>query len=126
MDYGNIITSVVIPLVSVLGTVLYIRRSKKAEVKAKEIENEKSDIDNADAMIELVKKANAEAGKVQQDLINDLKKENEKFKNTVCRLERAFDAIRLCDHRDGCPVYPELQKLRSSHGDENRDAGSKG
>lgn len=154
MDYGNLIVSVLIPLVSVLGSVLYIRRSKKAEVKskeadakAKEIENEKSDISTAQAMIDLVEKAHEKASELQQEMIAELKaeiasnaeykleqqkfvktlkSENEKFKKNVSRLERAFGVISLCDHRDGCPVYTELQGLRGSNGDENGETGSKG
>ena len=115
MDVVQIITALT-ALLGVVTSVLYARRAKKAEVKtkeaearAKEIENRKNDIGNAELMIELVKKANAEASEVQHNLIETLKKENGKFKKSVERLERAFRSIHRCPYRDNCPVYDELQ-----------------
>ena len=115
MDVVQVITALT-ALLGVFTSVLYARRAKKAEVKtreaearAKEIENRKNDIGNAALMIELVKKANAEASEVQHNLIETLKKENGKFKKSVERLERAFRSIHRCPHRDNCPVYDELQ-----------------
>lgn len=115
MDVVQIITALT-ALLGVVTSVLYARRAKKAEVKtkeaearAKEIENRKNDIGNAELMIELVKKANAEASEVQHNLIETLKKENGKFKKSVERLEKAFRSIHRCPYRDNCPVYAELQ-----------------
>ncbi len=115
MDVVQIITALT-ALLGVVTSVLYARRAKKAEVKtkeaearAKEIENRKNDIGNAELMIELVKKANAEASEVQHNLIETLKKENGKFKKSVEQLERAFRSIHRCPYRDNCPVYAELQ-----------------
>ncbi len=86
MDVVQIITALT-ALLGVVTSVFYVRRTKKAEVKIKEaearaneIENRKNDIGNAELMIELVKKANAEASEVQHSLIEALKKENGKFK----------------------------------------------
>ena len=115
MDAVQVITALT-AFLGVLTSVLYARRAKKAEVKtkeaearAKEIENRKNDIGNAELMIDLVKKANAEASEVQHNLIENLKKENGKFKKYVEILERAFRRIRRCPHGDNCPVYDELQ-----------------
>ena len=112
MDVVQIITALT-ALLGVVTSVLYARRAKKAEVKtkeaearAKEIENRKNDIGNAELMIELVKKANAEASEVWHNLIETLKRENGKFKKSIERLERAF--------RDNCPVYAELQDEEGS------------
>lgn len=107
----------------IFTSVLYARRAKKAKVKAgeaearaKEIENTRNDIANAELMIELVKKANDEALKIQRNIVETLKQENEKFKKYVVqmekyvgRLEKAFRSIHKCPHRDHCPVYTELQ-----------------
>lgn len=109
--------------VGIFTSVLYARRAKKAKVKAdeaearaKEIENTRNDIANAELMIELVKKANDEAAKIQQHIVETLKQENEKFKKYVAqmekyvgRLEKAFRSIHKCPHRSNCPVYAELQ-----------------
>ena len=118
-------------LIGVFTSVLYARRAKKAEVKtkeaearAKEIENQKNNIGNAELMIELVKKANAEASEVQHNLIETLKKENGKFKKYVERLERAFRSIHRCPHRDNCPVYDELQSEEGSEQHANRAEGN--
>lgn len=115
MDAVQIITALT-ALLGVITSVLYARRAKKAEVKtkeaearAKEIENRKNDIGNAELMIELVKKANAEASEVQYGLIETLRKENGTFKKSVERLERAFRSIHRCPYCDNCPVYAELQ-----------------
>nr|WP_306449051.1 hypothetical protein [Odoribacter splanchnicus] len=120
MDVVQIITALT-ALLSVVTSVFYVRRTKKAEVKIKEaeasaneIENRKNDIGNAELMIELVKKANAEASEVQYSLIEALKKENGKFKKSVERLERAFRSIHRCPYRDNCPVYAELQSEEGS------------
>jgi Flp pilus assembly protein TadB len=117
MDVVQVISALT-ALVSVLASVLYARRAKKAEIRAKEIENRKNDIGNAELMIELVKKANAEASEVQHNLIETLKKENGKFKKSVERLERAFRSIHRCPYRDNCPVYAELQ---GEEGNEQQD-----
>ena len=117
MDVVQVISALT-ALVSVLASVLYARRAKKAEIRAKEIENRKNDIGNAELMIELVKKANAEASEVQHNLIETLKKENGKFKKSVERLERAFRSIHRCPYRDNCPVYEELQ---GEEGNEQQD-----
>ncbi len=129
MDVVQIITALT-ALVGVITSVLYARRAKKAEVKtkeaearAKEIENRKNDIGNAELMIELVKKANAEASEVQHNLIETLKKENGKFKKSVERLERAFRSIHRCPYRDNCPVYAELQ---GEEGSEQHDSCADG
>ena len=115
MDAVQIITALT-AFLGVITSVLYARRAKKAEVKTKEaearaqeIENRKNDIGNAELMIELVKKANAEASEVQYGLIETLRKENGTFKRSVERLERAFRSIHRCPYRDNCPVYAELQ-----------------
>ena len=55
MDVVQVISALT-ALVSVLASVLYARRAKKAEIRAKEIENRKNDIGNAELMIELVKR----------------------------------------------------------------------
>lgn len=113
MDIVQVITALT-TLISISLSVLYAKKAKRAEVRAKEIENERSSIGNADQMIELVKKANAEAAKVQQGIIEQLKTENAKFKENVERFEKALLSISRCPYRDSCPVYAELQKPRAS------------
>lgn len=137
MDVVQIITALT-TLLGLATSVLYARRAKKAEVKAKEaearakeIENRKNDIGNAELMIELVQKANAEAAKVQQSMIETLKNENAKFKKYVEKLERAFRSIHRCPYRDDCPVYTELQtdergEQHTSHPDRNSQGSSAG
>lgn len=117
MDLVSFITALT-TLLGLLTSVRYARRAKKAEVKAqeaearaKEIENRKNDIGNAELMIELVQKANAEAAQIRQSIIDTLKFENEKFKKYVERLEKALNSIRRCAYRDKCPVYAELPGL---------------
>lgn len=97
-------------LIGIFTSVLFARRAKKAEVRAREIENARGNINNADLMIELVKKANAEAVEIQQHIINELKKENDNIKKIVSRLEKALKSINRCTYRTDCPVYPELQR----------------
>lgn len=116
MEVVQVITALT-TLIGLATSVLYARRAKKAEVKAKEaearakeIENRKNDIGNAELMIELVQKANAEVAKVQQRMIETLKNENAKFKKYVEKLERALRSIHRCPYRDNCPVYTELQR----------------
>lgn len=99
-------------------------KAKEAEVRAKEIESAAALIENADKMIELVKKANKEAAEVQNNLIKVLKSENEKFKRTADRLEKAFKLIANCVYRDMCPVRDELQKHEADPTDE-RHKGSR-
>ena len=111
MDIMQVITALT-TLMGISVSVLYARKGKRAEVRAKEIENERGSIGNADEMIELVKKANAEAAKVQQRIIEQLKTENAKFKENVERFEKALLSISRCPYRDSCPVYAELQKPR--------------
>lgn len=137
MDVMQVITAVS-SAVAIFTTVLYARRAKKAEVRAKEaevrsreIENARGNIGNAEAMIELVQKANAEAAKVQQSMIETLKTENGKFKKYVEKLERAFRGIHRCPYRDNCPVYAELQgdergEQYTGCPDRNHQGGSKG
>lgn len=115
MDVMQIV-SIITALVGLVTSLLFIRRAKKAEVRAKEaevkareIENERGNIATAEAMIDLVKKANAEAADIQRKLNENLKKENEKFRKYVLRLEAAFNSIHRCTHRNDCPVYAELQ-----------------
>jgi hypothetical protein len=79
------------------GSLLYIRRERKAGVRVKEEEAEKAEISNADAMVDLVKKAN-------EMVVNTLKEENEKFRKSISKLERAIRNINRCPHRDSCPV----------------------
>lgn len=108
MDILQIVTALT-AIVGIVTSAFYARRAKKAEVRAKEIENERDRITNADQMIELVKKANAEALAIVQSINENLKKENEKFQKIVLRLERAIAAIGRCAYRDTCPAYAELQ-----------------
>ena len=89
--------------VLILGSsLLYIRRERRAGVRVKEEEAEKAEISNADAMVDLVKKAN-------EMVINTLKQENEKFRKSIAKLERAINNISRCPYRDSCPVLDGMQ-----------------
>lgn len=128
----NEIVSAISILSGVAVSMLYARKAKKAEVRAREIENASGYIENADKMIKLVMEANNKAAEVQDKLLNELKKENEKFKNTTEVLQRAIKSITLCLYRDQCPVYDELQNSPVSSyrngksGNGNDPGGSKG
>ncbi|MCD7963028.1 MAG: hypothetical protein LUF90_05650 [Rikenellaceae bacterium] len=80
----------------IFTSVFYFRRAKKAEVHSKEIATE-------DQMIELVKKANREALEINR-------KENEKLRRSISRLEQAVRAINSCNYRNECPVIHELRR----------------
>ena len=108
IDYNSIISALSV-LMGVIISTFYARRAKKAEVRAREIENAAGYITNADMMIELVKKANAEVAQTNEKLINTLREENEKTRKSIEKLERAIKRIDLCPHRNLCPVYDELQ-----------------
>lgn len=99
-------------LVGIFTTALFARRAKRAEVKAKELANARDNIGNAELMIDLVKKANAEAATIHQNIIKELKRENEKFKKTVNRLEKALQVVNRCPYSADCPVIVELQKCK--------------
>jgi hypothetical protein len=122
------IVSGIVALTGAALSILYARRAKKAEVRAKEIENDAGYIGNADKMIELVKKATGEAAEIQERLIETLKQENEKFSKTAERLERAIKSISRCPYRADCPVLDELQKQsgadhrKNGCGKDNRNA----
>ncbi len=85
-------------------------QAKEMEIQAKEFENIQKYIENADAMIELVMTANEKTASVQNKVIDDLKKENEKIKDTTELLQQVISSINLCPYRADCPVYRELQK----------------
>lgn len=74
---------------------LYAKRAKMAEVSSQEITT-------ADQMIDLVKKANAEVLEINR-------KENEKLRKSISKLEKAVRAISNCPHRSDCPVIDRLQ-----------------
>lgn len=84
-------------------------KAKEAEIQAKEFDNMKQYIENSNAMVTLVMTANEKRDEVQAKLINDLKTENEKFKDTTELLQSAIRSISLCPYRGQCPVYGELQ-----------------
>lgn len=101
IDYLGTIVGSVGTMTGVVTSVFYFRRAKKAEVQSKEIAT-------ADQMIELVKKANAEALEINR-------RENEKLRRSIARLERAVRSINNCPYRIECPVTDELQNLDDSH-----------
>lgn len=115
----DIITSLA-ALSSLVISLLYARRSRKAEVRQKEIENEKSFIQNADDMVELVRKATREVSEVNSKLIEDLRNKMEKLDEKVEKLERAIGRIDVCPYRHQCPVMDELQKQESPAGSRKR------
>lgn len=82
-------------LVGLISSGYLLRKNKKLEVHSKEIAT-------ADQMIDLVKKANAEALTLN-------KKENDKLRKSISNLERALRSITTCAHRADCPVTFELQ-----------------
>lgn len=84
------------------SSLIYLRRGRKAEVRVKEEEAEKAEISNADAMVDLVKKAN-------EMVVNTLKEENEKFRRSIAKLEKAIRNINRCPHRDSCPALDGMQ-----------------
>jgi superfamily II DNA helicase RecQ len=106
-------------------------KAKEAEIQAKEFDNMKQYIENSNAMVELVMTANEKRDEVQTKLINDLKTENEKFKDTTELLQRAIKSISLCPYRGECPVYGELQNPAAPYRvrkglNGNHPGGSKG
>jgi succinate dehydrogenase/fumarate reductase flavoprotein subunit len=125
-NLGQVVASVV-ALAGLVTSGFYAKKARRAELRAKEIENQEGYINNADLMVELVKKANAEAAEIQTKLIKELKTENEKFKKTASKLEQALKKITVCMYRDQCPVYDELQKQGSDQaGRTNGDRGNPG
>lgn len=111
-------------------SLFYSRKAKRAEVHKQEIEN-------ADAMVNLIKKANEEAAALQKKMMGELraeyeriinvcaeqknlnkelKHENEKFRKTAEKLERALNGIPRCPYRDNCPVLDELQDWENCNG----------
>lgn len=127
------IEQIVLLITTIAGlftSLFYSRKAKRAEVRAQEI-------DNADKMVELVKKANEEAAAIQKRMIvalqaeyerivgvcdeqkklnKELKHENEKFRKTAEKLERALKSIVRCPYSDKCPVLDELQDRENYHG----------
>jgi len=127
IDYNSIISAISV-LAGLIVSTFYARRAKKAEVYAKEIENAAGYIADADKMIELVKKANAEVAQSNEKLIDTLREENEKTRKSIEKLERAIKRIDLCPHRNQCPVYDELQGpegSREGSGKDNRRNGNR-
>lgn len=87
-------------IMGLVTSVFYFKRAKKAEVQSKEIAT-------ADQMIDLVKKANAEVVEINR-------KENEKLRKSIGRLEKAVRAISTCPYRNECPVTDRLQGTEES------------
>lgn len=96
IDHIATLAGIIGTLTATVTSVVYFRRAKRAEVQSKEITT-------ADQMIELVKKANAEALELNR-------KENEKLRRSVSKLEKAIRSINICAHRSDCPVATELQE----------------
>lgn len=106
------ILTIVTASTTVISTVyagLYVKRAKRAEVtvkesevRVKELESLSSHITAADQMVELVKKANAEATEIRI-------KDNEKLRKSITRLEKAIRSVSTCVHRSECPVSVQLQ-----------------
>jgi len=92
----------IVNMLILASSLLYVRRGRKAEVRVKEEEAEKAEISNADAMVDLVKKAN-------EMVVNALKQENEKFRKSIAKLEKAINNINRCAYRDSCPVLDGMQ-----------------
>lgn len=121
----GVIISNGVALVSLLTSVFYFKRARKAEIAAKELEVKSQEIGTADEMIELVKKANAEALRIAQEtaeinrkaseenksIAEERKKDNEKLRKTISRLTSAVRAIGACTYRDQCPVTERMQGI---------------
>ncbi|MEG1937109.1 MAG: hypothetical protein RRZ64_07970 [Rikenellaceae bacterium] len=95
MEMLTIIVGALGTLVGTVTSVFYFKRAKRAEVVSAEI-------NTADQMIDLVKKANAEAFEL-------IKIENSKLRKSVSRLEKVLDRVSTCKHFAECPVPKELQ-----------------
>jgi hypothetical protein len=121
-DFSEIITSLV-ALSGLVVSLVYARRMKKAEVRQKEIENDKSFIQNADDMVELVRKATREVSEVNGKFIEDLRKKIDELYGKVEKLESAVAHIDVCPYRHQCPVMDELQKQQYSVGARARKNG---
>ena len=121
MELLSAIVTAISILAGVIVSMFYARRAKKAEVYAKELENAAGYISNADKMIDLVKKANAEVVLSNEKLINTLQEENEKTRKSIGKLERAIKQIDRCSYRNQCPVYDELQKLEGNCADGGKN-----
>lgn len=92
----------IVNMLILASSLLYVRRGRRAEVRVKEEEAEKAEISNADAMVDLVKKTN-------EIVVNTLKQENEKFRKSIAKLEKAINNINRCAYRDNCPVLDGMQ-----------------
>lgn len=116
--------------VALVSSVLFFWRAKKAEivskelqvklteieVKLKETEVKSSEISTADEMIELVKKAHAEALALKEEFLritkeqaDESKKELGKLQRYIGRLEKALKAINTCPYLSECPVPDVMQ-----------------
>lgn len=93
----TMIVGIIGTLTGTVTSVIYFKRAKRAEVVSKEI-------DTADQMIDLVKKANNEVFELN-------KKENEKLRKSMARLEKALRTVGTCKYYDECPVPDELQRM---------------
>ena len=127
------IEQIVLLVTTVAGlftTLFYSKKAKRAEVRKQEIENDNS-------IVELMKKASVEITELQRRTIEELraeyeriisvcaeqkklnkelKHENEKFRKTADKLERALAGIPRCPYRDNCPVLDELQGWENCDG----------
>lgn len=126
----TIVTSVT-TLAGLITANLYIRKARRAEVRAKEAENKALDLQNesrqilnAEQMIELVKKANQEALDSQREIFRQKQEhdhtiqqtyitENRELKRIVKRLERAIKSVKSCDYASKCPVTKLLDEQQS-------------
>lgn len=136
-----------------LASSLYLwGRSRRAEVRLKELEVQRSQIDNtsdhiasADKMIDLVEKANEKVlskqseyyEKIIADLRESARREEDRYKKIIegqnrtyeklvrrlAQLENAVRNIGVCAYRDQCPVLSELQDVASVAADPDRADG---
>lgn len=105
----GVIISNGVALAGLIASVFYFKRARKAEITAKELEVKSKEIGTADEMIDLVKKAHAEALQINQDIAETNKKESEKLRKSIGRLERAVNAVGNCPYRSECPVTDKLR-----------------
>ena len=107
-DPQTLISAFAILATTITG-LLYARRSRRAEARRLEAEAQSREISVADQMIDLVRKASEEAYELNR-------RDSEKLRKAIIRLERAIREISTCDHRDSCPV---TQRLQGTPSDDN-------
>lgn len=136
MDLATII-SLSVAALSLASTIYAWRRKEEATVRLKELEVERSQIDNttdhiasADKMVDLIEKTTekvlAQQGEYYEKIIKQLKTDYGKILNRLLKLEKAIQSISTCAYRSQCPVLERLQDGTASAEQPDRtDSGQR-